>query len=665
MQRSSRTALWLGVVLVLGLGVLPLAAEVGPFQGGPTNYFTASDGTEIAFSVMLPRNFDASKRYPAILEMAGYENGSASDEGFTMTGQSKDFLCSLDPDPESGRCPEAEPPLAEDSHRGTSAIRYRDAYVVVHASLPGSGCSGGQWDLYSVEQAKAGAELIDNWIAKQSWSNGRVGLLGHSYSGSTALLIASHRPKHLLAMSISGMIDDNYRGITYPGGVFNTLFPPLWYLGIRPAYDKVGGTGQGTLRNLDNENGRKCVENAATQRRGTDNDPLVNGGTDGLDNEYWQRTGMIASIGKIAVPFHIAGAYQDEQTGARGTTRLWEHVRPGVPKRLLQFNGDHGTNVESPETWGDRKAWLDHWLRGITPDAKWGMTAKNAAGKTVVKRASVRTLFEVHPNEDGDLVSNGQHDANGYPLDGTRFTDYYLCAGKTLRTDRGSCEKGSDPYLSGTRRQSWLYQAGSEAGPPFTSADGPDQIRLAGPEVKPGQTWAMAGPMRAHLYLAATATDTDLFVQVADEEIATGTTSFLQRGWLKASHRAIDTQQSDYTNVDPTRRGYLYRPHRPHVDPEPIEPNVPLEYLIEIWPVAHVFRPGHRLVMVVTAPPAIDSNYSYATQRTQPVSVNTLIYNDKAHPSRLSLPVLPLASIQNLGITGPECGDYWQVRCAR
>ena len=44
---------------------------------------------------------------------------------------------------------------------------------------------------------------------------------------------------------------------------------------------------------------------------------------------------------------HITGAYQDEQTGPRGPTHLWEQVA-GVPKRLVLTNGDH--NTENPAT---------------------------------------------------------------------------------------------------------------------------------------------------------------------------------------------------------------------------------------------------------------------------------------------------------------------------
>jgi predicted acyl esterase len=84
-----------------------------------------------------------------------------------------------------------------------------------------------------------------------------------------------------------------------------------------------------------------------------------------------------------------------------------------------------------------------------------------------------------------------------------------------------------------------------------------------------------------------------------------------------------------------------------------------------VWPTAHVFRPGHRLVVVVTAPPAIDSNYSFATQSTQPASVNTLIYNDPKYPSSITLPRISLGKVRDLGQDGLGCGDYWQVRCVR
>ena len=45
--------------------------------------------------------------------------------------------------------------------------------------------------------------------------------------------------------------------------------------------------------------------------------------------------------------------------------------------------------------------------------------------------------------------------------------------------------------------------------------------------------------------MSATAVDTELFVQLIDEA-PDGSRTYLQRGMLKASHRAIDTTKSDY-----------------------------------------------------------------------------------------------------------------------
>ncbi|HVF53920.1 MAG TPA: CocE/NonD family hydrolase [Actinomycetota bacterium] len=635
------------------------SAGPGPYSGGPTDYFTTSDGVDIALTVVLPHAYQEGKRYPTILEMAGYENGSASPGGRTMIGQTKDFLCDEGP----GGCPEQDPPLADDSHRGTSAFRYDEDYVTVHASLPGTGCSSGEFSLYNVDHARSGAELIDEWIPVQEWSNGKVGLLGHSYSGATAVLIASHQPKHLVAMTVSGLVDDNYRGITFPGGVLNTLFPPLWYLGIRNGYHVAGGSGQGIARNPDNDNGHRCAANTATHTTDVENDPIVNGvSSQGMDSEYWERVSMITYIDRINVPIHITGTFNDEQTGNRGTARLWQELQPGLPRRLVQANGDHDTNVKAYEIWADRKAWMDHWMRGITPGPRWGMTLTGGSG---LKPSSVRILFELHPNEDGELISNGHYDSTTWPLKGTRWTDFFMCAGKRLSRDATDCDAGSDDYLSGTHRQSWLYQAGPALGPPLTTEDGPDQVMLSAPVVpEESGGWAIAGPVVADLHLSVVGEDTDLFVQVADEDEATGELLFLTRGWLKASHREVDASLSDYTNVDPTRRRFMYRPYRHHTDPSPVTSGQPLDLKVEIWPVGHVFRPGHRLVVIVTSPPAVDSNYSFLLQSSQPVSLNTLIYGEPGHASSITMPVIRLRSVQNLGSEGPACGEYWQVRCA-
>lgn len=82
------------------------------------------------------------------------------------------------------------------------------------------------------------------------------------------------------------------------------------------------------------------------------------------------------------------------------------------------------------------------------------------------------------------------------------------------------------------------------------------------------------------------------------------------------------------------------------------------EYLVEVFPVGHVLRPGHRLMVKISAPPILDSFYAYAP-KTLP-GVNT-VFHTATQPSRLTLPIVPLT---NAGL-GPElpCGAQEAVRC--
>ena len=70
-------------------------------------------------------------------------------------------------------------------------------------------------------------DLID-WVAKQPWSDGRVGATGVSYEGTTALLAAaSHHPalKAVLAREIEWDLVDE---LLAPGGVRNLSFSKAW-----------------------------------------------------------------------------------------------------------------------------------------------------------------------------------------------------------------------------------------------------------------------------------------------------------------------------------------------------------------------------------------------------------------------------------------------------
>jgi putative CocE/NonD family hydrolase len=608
------------------IGVPPSAhADLGPIADiSPTGYVEMSDGTLIAVNVRMPKGYVEGRRYPTIFEMSGYEGASANHEDSdTFAGELAEVFG------------QDSPELDEGSRQLTEV--FNDRYVTIHASVRGTGCSGGEFDLFSWRSALDGREVID-WIAHQPWSNGKVGIYGHSYSGITGFMVAATRPPQLVAMSVSGLIDDLYRGITYPGGVANVGFPVAWTVGIRTFYDVAGGTGQAIVTSQDTQ----CARNLATHRRTVANDPVVQGTLGRTDNEWYRARSLITYVPLIEVPIHISGTYQDEQTGPRGPTHLWEAVS-GVPKRLVIANGDHDVNYKADEMELDRKAWLDHWMLGV--DGGFGRRSQD--------RTSVTTFLEMRGDAEEEPVSNGRIDSVRFPLETTRWARFYLRAGGRISASGPEGAEAPATYLSGTGRQSWNYDAGPTVGAPVTTTEAPDELDYRSEPLE--RPMAVVGPIVAHLSLRATAIDTDVFVQIVDEGPG-GTLTYVQRGILRASHRAVDPTMSDWVD---TRSGpLLYRPWRPHTNPTRIVPGRIYRYLVEIWPVGHVFRPGHRILVKIHAPPLVDSFYAYA--REHPPSLNT-VYHDGANPSWVVLPVVPLDGVK----LGPpvSCGQLTAVRC--
>src|SRR5947209_5397989 len=215
------------IVLTLAAVLLSAGAAQAATTQGPS-YITVDDGTQIAVCISYPSGFKAggSHKYPAIFEMDGYGGCGANDDN--------EFLGNT------------------------------DKYVVVYAQVRGTGCSGGQLDLFSQRSGLDGKYIIDKWIEKQAWSNGIVGITGHSYSGLMGYLTAETRP-HIRAIALSGLIDDFYRSILYPGGVFNEGFPVLWGALLRP-FDQFSG-------NADHLSDPQCQQNEL-QHQGSDTVPV-------------------------------------------------------------------------------------------------------------------------------------------------------------------------------------------------------------------------------------------------------------------------------------------------------------------------------------------------------------------------------------------------------
>jgi len=561
-------------------------------------YATMSDGVKIALAVAYPRGFDpeeTSRKWPTIFRMSGY--------------------------------PSAAGPASPGA--------YGHKYVTVRASVRGSGASEGAIRVISRRTGMDGYEIIEDWIVKQPWSDGKVAIEGHSWSGLTGFSIAATNPPHLAAVAVSGLFDDAYRGIACMGGVRNSGFPVSWMTSLyRPT--GVFGSGQAVtgLRGIGDEEYARLL----SARRADDlgNHLLWITLTQPEDSAEWQERSPGAFAQDVRAPIYVMHAYQDQQTGPSGVW-LWHKVPDDVPKRLVLTNGDHGMTGRFP---GDRQEWFDAWLLG---------DGKRTAADVADRRRRVRVHFETKRTPSSRAGLNEPLVSSDFPLPETVWRRYY-------------CRKGGQllltPPPAGERGR-------GAPGDTYRVAVGPEDERIdrAAYTLEFDEPTAICGPIVVSLWARSSTLDTDFFVLVSDVDDQ-GNVEHLQRGMLRASHRGLDEERSVWVTRD--GENLLIRPHHPHRDPKPLTPGEPYRFHVEVFPMGHVFREGHKLALSIGQPPLEDpvvhtsaGEASYLYQSAQPPGTVTLL-RDREHPSSILLPVLP--ELPPIRAESPQRGSQAGIR---
>ena len=498
----------------------------------------------------------------------------------------------------------------------------RGDYAFVQGSIRGTNCSGGQFYLYDRRHAWDGHHIIE-WIADQSWSNGNVGMYGSSYPGQTAYYVASTQPPSLKAVMPSLLHSDIYRDIFMPGGVQNYVFPVAWTYAAGPHR-----VPQAALQNGSIPDDAICTQHQHS-RYSAGNPPNVQDeaiwqAAEPTDNEWMRSRAATTYAPLIKIPYYQQHNWHDQQTGPRAVT-LFNHIHPDpveitdsqgrrrtvIPKRFNLSNGSHGFgDYAGRERW----AWFDIFLLGM-PD------------RTGLLDHQIVNYFETRPDGSATAAKYG----NKWPFEGTQWRDLYLRSGGAMAEDRPAAD-GSDTYVSALGRQNWFYES-RDMGRELHGRKAPDQLLYVSPPLT--KETAIAGPMLVELYASLAGTDTDFFVSLHDVR-PDGKVEYLQRGLLKASHNEIDPLRSLYRNAHGERR--LVQPWRPHSDPDPVTPNEVRRYDLELWPVGHIFRPGHRIALKLHAPPALDGLWGYTPTNHQPAGVT--VHHGPKNPSRLVLPVV-------------------------
>ncbi|SDR53336.1 hypothetical protein SAMN05519103_04700 [Rhizobiales bacterium GAS113] len=227
-------------------------------------------------------------------------------------------------------------------------------YAAIRVDTRGSGESDGHMaDEYLGRELQDACEVID-WLSRQSWCNGRVGMMGKSWGGFNALQTAALRPPALKAIITVCSTDDRYADdIHYMGGTL--LNDNLWWGTImlayqaRPADPRLVGEAwrDQWLERLQALPFFPALW-LAHQRR----------------DAYWKHGSVCEDFSAITCPVFAVGGWADAYTNA--VLRLLEGLT--VPRRGLIGPWAHvyaqdGTPGPAIGFLQEALRWWDHWLK--------------------------------------------------------------------------------------------------------------------------------------------------------------------------------------------------------------------------------------------------------------------------------------------------------------
>ncbi len=511
-------------------------------------YVTMRDGVKIAIDIFKPLT---EGRYPVILSMLPY-------------------IKEIQQQP---------PHLCHDIEAGATGFFVPKGYVHVIAQIRGTGFSQGQYDLFSTAQQQDGYDLIE-WIARQPWCDGKVGMIGDSYIAMIQYLVAAQNPPHLRCITPYDGATDIYRDFCYQGGLFNSWFMSMWGVELI----------------------RQCLWPGEVERKLPPVNFFLDMASHPVDGPYYWERSACTKLSQIKVP--VMDICPQSVMHSRG--QLYAYPLIKSPKKLiiLPSAGHHANEyflTNRPLT-EQILRWLDYWLKGKD---------------TGIMQEPEVAIFNVETQE--------WRYENEYPLARTTWTKFYLHSSSNPTNTPSS---GLISQKVPEKEKSNTYQT-----PPSldeVSHTEPALVYRSEPLEKDIKVW---GPLSITLYGSSTTVDTAWFVKVGDVS-ADGKINYLTQGHLKASLREIDAAKS--------KPGQPYHPFQKAVNPER---GKIYEYQIELWPLFHTFKAGHRMLIRIAS---IDIGYQltlhtiYASEML-PSPAENIICHDASYPSHLLLPVIPEA----------------------
>ncbi len=505
---------------------------------------------------------------------------------------------------------------------GDSKRLVANGYVHVIAQLRGVGKSEGnyledEWDHYDLIQ----------WIAGQPWCDGNIGMVGISAFAGEQWRAAAQQPPNLKAIfpydacgAYGGRLGFRER---HPGGVINTM---PYHLDAFSCIHEGRGVPEPLPPELEQQweeaiNNRDYrmyahLWNILTQKGQRSKMVFLT-----LINPYDDEETMRQSeemFRKIKVPFYTgSGAYAyTYKLHWQGAQHFFEKI--DAPKKLI-FTGP--AHLERPfHSYHDEiLRWYDYWLKG-----------KDTG------------IMDEPPVKIWVMGANEWRYSTDWPLPETQWRKYYLDSWERLTTE---------PPLPTNQTQAVYTEPDAFVQMPPTHTMKIEKLRYMTAPLS--RETLVIGPVSLTFYASIDQEDTNWIIVLKDvgPDVSVRTAREgerfvpdnlpereLTRGWLKASHRALDHSRS--------KPGVPWHPLTREAQ-RPVVPGEINEYQVEILSTANLFKSGHRICVEITSLDLATgtaglTNVEYiAGHVCSSKTVLHKVYHNADYPSHLLLPIIP------------------------
>ena len=314
---------------------------------------------------------------------------------------------------------------------------------------------------------------------------------------------------------------------------------------------------------------------------------------------YWEKSAWPV-LNHIQVPVCIGTNWANPGIHMRGAFQAWYGIH--APKKL--FIGPPDPRWPWSNYHEEMLAWYDYYLKGID--------------------SGVNDLPAVRYWLQG---ADRWRDASDWPIPGTVTQCLYLAKHSEKNFDNQGLQTQS------SIQETTLSFAAIPRGMPYPIELDHYEAQVLKYLTEPfEEDTEVAGPIKLHMVLSSTAIDTHVVARLSDIS-PQGEMRKLSFGWIQASHRKVDQEQS--------RPDEIIHEHR---IPEPLTPGEPVVLEFSVTPTANLFKKGHRLILEISSRPdllraTVFDGFIYFAYDAPPYPARNTIYHGGDTASYLEIEI--------------------------